>query len=111
MTKDHMDEGPPPKSGEPEAGSPPESEEPEAGPPPESERPEEEQAPVHWAARLRSFVDEAATIAREDLANKEITFEDTVERAEKLVRKQPLAAIGIAAGMGLLAGILINRRR
>ena len=83
----------------------------EEGPSPESEEPEEGSASGHWATRLRSFVDEAATIAREDLANKEITLEDTVERAEKLVRKQPLAAIGIAAGMGLLAGILINRRR
>ncbi len=64
----------------------------------------------HWAARLRSFVDDAARTAREDLADREITFEDTVERAEEVIRKQPLAAIGVAAGLGLLAGILINRK-
>ena len=81
------------------------------GPPLEGEEPEEGSAPGHCAARLRSFVDEAATIAREDLADKEVTLEDTVERAEELIRKQPLAAIGVAAGVGLLAGILIHRRR
>jgi len=59
---------------------------------------------------LRSFVDDAARTAREDLADREITFEDTVERAEEVIRKQPLAAIGVAAGLGLLAGILINRK-
>jgi ElaB/YqjD/DUF883 family membrane-anchored ribosome-binding protein len=83
----------------------------EEGPSPESEEPEEGPASGHWATRLRSFVDEAATIAREDLADKEVTFEDTVERAEELIRKEPLTAIGIAAGVGLLAGILVNRRR
>jgi len=82
----------------------------EEGPPPESEEPEEGSARGHWAARLRSFVDEATTIAREDLADKEVTFEDTVERAEEVIRKQPLTAIGDAAGVGLLAGIIINRR-
>ncbi len=81
------------------------------GPPPESEEPEEGSAPDHWATRLRAFVDKATTIAREDLADKEVTFEDTVERAEELIRKEPLTAIGVAAGVGLLAGILINRRR
>ena len=67
--------------------------------------------PLHWATRAREFIDEATRIAREDLADKEITFEDTTRRAEELIRKQPLAAVGVAAGVGLLAGILINRRR
>lgn len=89
MNEDLMNEHPPPESGEAQAAS----------------------TADHWATRLRSFVDEATTIAREDLADKEVTFEDTVERAEELIRKQPLAAIGVAAGVGLLAGILINRRR
>ena len=70
----------------------------------------EESASGEWATRLRSFVDEAARIAKEDLSDREITFDETVERAEEVVRKHPLAAVGVAAGVGLLAGILINRR-
>ena len=74
---------------------------------------EADEAPdsTHWATRVREFVDEATRIAREDLADKEVTFEDTTKRAEELIRKQPLAAVGLAAGVGLLAGILFNRRR
>ena len=71
---------------------------------------DEESASGDWATRLRSFVEEAARIAKEDLADREITFDETVERAEKVVRKHPLAAVGVAAGVGLLAGILVNRR-
>ena len=67
--------------------------------------------PAHWATRLREFVDEATRVAREDLADKEVTFEDTKAKAEELIRKQPLTAVGIAAGVGLLAGILVHRRR
>ena len=69
-----------------------------------------ESASGGWAPRLRSFVEEATRIAKEDLADKEITFDETVERAEEVVRKHPLEAVGVAAGVGLLAGILINRR-
>ncbi len=71
---------------------------------------DEESASGDWAPRLRSFVEEATRIAKEDLADKEITFDETVERAEEVVRKHPLAAVGVAAGVGLLAGILMNRR-
>jgi len=80
----------------------------------ESREPADAADPAHWATRARELVDEAVRIAREDLADKEVTFEDTAKRAEKLIRKQPLAAVGVAAGIGLLAGVLFNgggRRR
>ena len=70
----------------------------------------EDEGSIHWATRARSFVDEAVRIAKEDLADKEVTFEDTAQRAKELVRKHPLEAIGVAAGVGLLAGILVNRK-
>ncbi len=76
----------------------------------ETAEPDEESATTDWAPRLRSFVEEATRIAKEDLADKEITFDETVERAEEVVRKHPLAAVGVAAGVGLLAVILMNRR-
>jgi len=85
-----------------------------SNPPPDPSQPESSDAPpdpAHWATRVRDFVDEATRIAREDLVDKEVTFEDTTKRAEELIRKQPLTAVGLAAGVGLLAGILINRRR
>jgi ElaB/YqjD/DUF883 family membrane-anchored ribosome-binding protein len=71
---------------------------------------EEESASGGWATRLRSFVDEATRLAKEDLADKEVTFDETVKRAEEVIRKQPLAAVGVAAGVGLLAGMIIKRR-
>lgn len=63
-----------------------------------------------WAANARAFIEDAARVAREDLADREITFEETIERAEEVIRRRPLAAVGVAAGVGLLAGVLMIRR-
>jgi hypothetical protein len=81
-----------------------------AGPSDTAAGPDDRPAPDHWAARVRSFVDEATRLAKEDLADKEVTFDETVKRAEEVIRKQPLAAVGVAAGAGLLAGMIIKRR-
>ena len=59
--------------------------------------PDETAGPMRWATRLSEFVAEAARIAKEDLADKEVTFDDTMKRAEELIRKQPLTAVGLVS--------------
>ncbi len=36
--------------------------------------------------------------------------EENIGDAEKLIRERPFLAVGVAAGVGLLAGLLLNRR-
>ena len=41
----------------------------------------------------------------------EASLREGVDRTEQKIRENPLAAVGIAAGVGLLLGLLINRSR
>lgn len=42
-------------------------------------------------------------------ANLEATAEDTLAQLEEAIRKQPLAAVGIAAAAGVLLALLVRR--
>jgi ElaB/YqjD/DUF883 family membrane-anchored ribosome-binding protein len=58
------------------------------------------EASLHAAReRLRSVEDDALRQARE-----------MVDEGEAYVRQNPLTAVGIAAGIGLLVGLLLGRR-
>ena len=44
------------------------------------------------------------------VAGVERTFEKDVAEAERRIRENPLGAVLVAAGLGLLAGLLVRRR-
>ena len=55
-------------------------------------------------------VQEARERAEESLRNARERLEGTGRRLDAQVREHPWAAVGIAAGIGLIAGILLSRK-
>lgn len=69
-----------------------------------AEKPAEE---IHaLRERLRSAIDEGKATARHAM---EVAREQA-SRADEAVRAHPYAAIGVAAGVGLLAGLVLGRQ-
>lgn len=64
---------------------------------------------------VRAKAEQSVQAARERLAElKESAMDKTrelVDEGEEYVRKNPWQSVGIAAGVGLLLGLLIGRRR
>lgn len=56
---------------------------------------------------LGQKADDAQRRVRE---NAEESFREGVRRTERKIREKPLAAVGIAAGIGLVVGLLLSRR-
>ena len=62
----------------------------------------------------RSRAEKTLSRAREHLKSVEGSISDqaeaAVEEADRYVRRNPWAAVGIAAGIGLVIGVLVGRR-
>ena len=68
-------------------------------------------------AEARDAADSAKRAARKTRENVEHEYEklhkhaeDAVDQADALIREKPAMALGIAAGLGLLIGLLMSRR-
>jgi len=63
---------------------------------------------------VRTKVMDALAGVKETVAEAEVTLEhkakEVMDSSDLLVRKNPWSAVGIAAGVGLLVGLLISRR-
>ena len=84
-----------------------------SGPADRTGPPELEQA----AAEIRRLLDEVSQRAqefegqfRERVADAERTFKQEVSQAESAIRENPLFSVAAAAGLGVLVGLLLNRR-
>jgi ElaB/YqjD/DUF883 family membrane-anchored ribosome-binding protein len=61
-------------------------------------------------ARARASVEQARERLSEIRKSSVDQAREAVESADEYVHKNPWQAVGIAAGIGLLVGVLINRR-
>ena len=55
-------------------------------------------------------LDEMTHKATEAKGAAEMAAQESLQEAEKKIREKPLASVAIAAGVGLLIGLLLNRR-
>lgn len=63
-----------------------------------------------FAGRARSHADDLQSRAHDQAAALRDTAEGAFEDAEAYVRRNPTTALGLAAGLGLLVGLLTSRR-
>lgn len=59
---------------------------------------------------IRDHLSEALDTAQETLATLETQANEGLKATDRAIRKHPYQAVGIALGLGLLAGLLIKRR-
>lgn len=57
---------------------------------------------------LGKAAEESAGTLKEGLGNAEVTVREGIEQAEDTIREHPLMAIGIAAGLGFVLGLLLR---
>jgi ElaB/YqjD/DUF883 family membrane-anchored ribosome-binding protein len=60
---------------------------------------------------LRVKARETEKVVRKNLAQAEKSVKHGVQHTETKIREYPLAAVGIAAGLGFIIGLLVNRNR
>lgn len=60
--------------------------------------------------KLRARAEESLKMARERLLQAGETFESTAREVNEQVRQHPYMTAGVAAGIGMLVGLLIARR-
>jgi len=61
-------------------------------------------------ASIESFEDAVGHAIAEGVARLPESVEDELAEAERRIRENPLRAVAIAAGIGLLVGLLLRRR-
>lgn len=66
---------------------------------------------VHALQELGKVAGRAGETLRQNVAHAPDAVRDGIAQTEDRIRDKPLTAIGIAAGVGLLLGLLINRGR
>jgi ElaB/YqjD/DUF883 family membrane-anchored ribosome-binding protein len=59
--------------------------------------------------RLREHVDTARNVLEAAQAGAQTRYREGVDNTERYVRENPWQALGIAAGIGFFAGILVSR--
>ena len=55
--------------------------------------------------------DEAGRVVKKGLSQAEVSVRQGMDVTERRIRENPLVSVGIAAGVGLILGLLINRNR
>lgn len=61
-------------------------------------------------AQVEGAASSAKAVATDLTDTGRLMVSDTQDKAEEFIRTQPLAALGIAAGLGLLVGIAVSKR-
>jgi len=62
-------------------------------------------------ADLRGKAVETEKVVRKSLGSAEESMRQGVHQTETKIREYPFAAVGIAAGLGFIIGLLVNRNR